>query len=74
VSKHEIIDVLNEDGAIVDTISREQAELDNHITENVLEDLEWISRDLEVRPLTDVDHVNSGSSSCAWVEKQLRKS
>jgi len=45
VSKHEIIDVLNEDGAIVDTISREQAELDNHITENVLEDL-------EVRPLT----------------------
>jgi len=36
VSKHEIIDVLNEDGAIVDTISREQAELDNHITENVL--------------------------------------
>lgn len=43
MSKHEIIDVLNEDGAIVDTISREQAELDNHITENVLEDLEWIS-------------------------------
>jgi isopentenyl-diphosphate delta-isomerase len=36
MSKHEIIDVLNEDGEIIDTISREQAEKDNHITENVL--------------------------------------
>lgn len=36
MSKHEIIDVLNEDGEVIDTISREQAEQDNHITENVL--------------------------------------
>jgi isopentenyl-diphosphate delta-isomerase len=36
MSKHEIIDVLNEDSKVVDTISRELAERDNHITENVL--------------------------------------
>lgn len=36
MSKQEIIDVLNEDGEVVDTISRELAERDNHITENVL--------------------------------------
>ena len=36
MSKHEIIDVLNEDGEVIDTVSREQAERDNHITENVL--------------------------------------
>lgn len=36
MSKQEIIDVLNESGEIIDTISREQAELNNHITENVL--------------------------------------
>lgn len=31
-----MIDVLNEDGEVINTISRELAELDNHITENVL--------------------------------------
>ena len=36
MSKHEIIDVLDEDGEVIDTISRELAERDNHITENVL--------------------------------------
>jgi len=36
MSKHEIIDVLSETGEVIDTISREQAEQDNHITENVL--------------------------------------
>jgi isopentenyl-diphosphate Delta-isomerase len=36
MSKHEIIDVLNEDGEVINTIPREQAEQDNHITENVL--------------------------------------
>ena len=36
VSKAEIIDVLNENGQVIDSIAREQAELDNHITENVL--------------------------------------
>ena len=36
MSTGEIIDILNEDGEVIDTISREQAERDNHITENVL--------------------------------------
>jgi isopentenyl-diphosphate Delta-isomerase len=36
MSAGEIIDVLNEAGEVVDTISRDQAERDNHITENVL--------------------------------------
>lgn len=36
MSETEIIDVLNENGDVIDTISREQAERDNHITENVL--------------------------------------
>ena len=36
MSKHEIIDVLSDTGEVIDTISREQAEQDNHITENVL--------------------------------------
>jgi len=36
MSKHEIIDVLDEEGNIIDTISREMAEQDNHITENAL--------------------------------------
>jgi len=33
MSSHEIIDVLNEDGEVIDTVLREQAEQDNHITE-----------------------------------------
>jgi len=36
MSKEEMIDVLSEGGEVIDTISREQAEQDNHITENVL--------------------------------------
>src|SRR5688572_7361678 len=36
MSAGEIIDVLNEDGEVIDTIPREQAERDNHLTENVL--------------------------------------
>jgi isopentenyl-diphosphate delta-isomerase len=36
MSSGEIIDVLNEAGEVVGTIPREQAERDNHITENVL--------------------------------------
>jgi isopentenyl-diphosphate Delta-isomerase len=36
MSSNEMIDVLNEAGEVVGTISREQAERDNHITENVL--------------------------------------
>lgn len=36
MSQAEIIDVLNEDGEVINTISREEAERDNHITENVL--------------------------------------
>lgn len=36
MNKPEIIDVLNDDGEVVDTINREEAERDNHISENVL--------------------------------------
>lgn len=36
MSKQEIIDVLNDGGEVIDTISREEAERDNRITENVL--------------------------------------
>jgi len=36
MSADEIIDVLNEDGEVIDTIPREQAEQNNHTTENVL--------------------------------------
>lgn len=36
MSADEIVDVLNEDGEVIDTITREQAERDNHTTENVL--------------------------------------
>lgn len=36
MSADEIIDVLDDNGKIIDTISREQAENDNHTTENVL--------------------------------------
>ncbi len=36
MSKYEIIDVLNEAGEVVGAIPREQAELENHLTENVL--------------------------------------
>lgn len=32
----EIVDVLNESGEVIDTLTREEAETDNHITENVL--------------------------------------
>lgn len=34
--KGELIDVLNGDGEIISTITREEAEQDNHITQNVL--------------------------------------
>lgn len=36
MSADEIIDVLNEDGEVIDTISRREAEHHNHTTENVL--------------------------------------
>lgn len=36
MSTNEIIDVLNDQGEVIDTVSREEAERDNHITENVL--------------------------------------
>lgn len=36
MSDIEIINVLNESGEVVDTMTREEAERDNHITENVL--------------------------------------
>lgn len=36
MAEPEIIDVLNDDGEVIDTISREEAERDNHTTENVL--------------------------------------
>jgi isopentenyl-diphosphate Delta-isomerase len=36
MSKSEMIDVLNESGEIVETMTREQAEQDNHLTQNVL--------------------------------------
>ena len=36
MSAGERIDVLNEDGEVIDTIDREDAERDNHTTENVL--------------------------------------
>jgi len=36
MSHSEIIDVLNENGEVIDSISREKAERDNHTTENVL--------------------------------------
>lgn len=36
MSVDEIINVLNEDGEVIDTIPREQAEQNNHMTENVL--------------------------------------
>lgn len=36
MSAGEMIDVFNEAGDVIDTISREQAERDNHTTENVL--------------------------------------
>lgn len=36
MSKEEIIDVLDTEGNVVDTISRSQAERDNHTTHNVL--------------------------------------
>jgi isopentenyl-diphosphate delta-isomerase len=36
MSTGEMIDILNEEGEVVDTITREDAERDNHTTENVL--------------------------------------
>src|SRR5690554_2314697 len=36
MSAAEIIDILNEDGEVIGTIPREEAEQGNHITENVL--------------------------------------
>lgn len=36
MSQHELIDVLNETGEVIDTISRGQAESENQITNNVL--------------------------------------
>ena len=36
MSANEIIDVLNDNGEVIDTITREQAENGNHTTENVL--------------------------------------
>lgn len=36
MSANEIIDILNSDGEVVDTITREEAERDNHLTQNVL--------------------------------------
>ncbi len=36
MTAHEIIDVLDVDGNVIDSIPREQAESDNHLTENVL--------------------------------------
>lgn len=36
MSKAELIDVLNSEGEVIDTITREEAERDNHVTENVL--------------------------------------
>lgn len=36
MSANELIDVLNEGGEVIDTITREDAERDNHTTQNVL--------------------------------------